>query len=124
MQNWQPIAEYGDDGAGGDEDGGHGADDSGLTSVRPTSASAARRSRAAGRRGRDSCCGAIAIARALNVEVARVLYVGDTATDMKTGRSAGMFTVGVTWGFRQRDELVANGAQRIIDAPAQLLELI
>ena len=53
-----------------------------------------------------------------------MLYVGDTATDMKTGRSAGMFTVGVTWGFRQRDELVANGAQRIIDAPEQLLELI
>ena len=68
--------------------------------------------------------GASAIASALNVEAARVLYVGDTGTDMKTGRSAGMFTVGVTWGFRQRDELVANGAQRIIDAPAQLLELI
>ena len=68
--------------------------------------------------------GAIAIAGALNVEAARVLYVGDTATDMKTGRSAGMFTVGVTWGFRQRQELEAHGAQRIVDAPAQLLDLI
>lgn len=68
--------------------------------------------------------GASAIAGAMNVEAARVLYVGDTATDMKTGRSAGMFTVGVTWGFRQRHELEAHGAQRIVDAPAQLLDLI
>jgi phosphoglycolate phosphatase-like HAD superfamily hydrolase len=28
------------------------------------------------------------------------LYLGDTAIDMKTTVSAGMFHVGVLWGFR------------------------
>jgi phosphoglycolate phosphatase len=49
--------------------------------------------------------------------------VGDTATDMKTGVGAGMFTIGVTWGFRERDELEAHGADCVIDAPGQLLDL-
>ncbi|MBQ38059.1 MAG: HAD family hydrolase [Gemmatimonadaceae bacterium] len=67
--------------------------------------------------------GARETAASLNVDVDRVVYVGDTATDMKTGRSAGMFTVGVTWGFREREELEANGAQLIIDTPEQLLTI-
>ncbi|MFT5094031.1 MAG: phosphoglycolate phosphatase-like HAD superfamily hydrolase, partial [Porticoccaceae bacterium] len=31
--------------------------------------------------------------------------------------------VGVAWGFRPVDELVEYGAARILDSPAQLLEL-
>lgn len=68
--------------------------------------------------------GAIAIAEALGVPAQRVLYVGDTATDMKTGTAAQMVTVGVTWGFRERDELEAHGAHSVIDEPMQLLDLI
>ncbi len=52
------------------------------------------------------------------------LYVGDTGTDMQTGKNAGLFSVGVTWGFRKREELEQNGADAIIDAPMQLLDLI
>ena len=43
---------------------------------------------------------------------------------MITGNSAGMFTVGVTWGFRERKELEENHARKIIDAPMELLEFI
>jgi len=68
--------------------------------------------------------GATAIARTLGVPANSVLYVGDTATDMKTGTAADMITVGVTWGFRARDELAAHGAHRVIDEPMQLLALI
>ena len=68
--------------------------------------------------------GASAIAQSLGVPPTQVLYVGDTATDMKTGIGAGMFTVGVTWGFRDRHELEENGAHSVIDAPMQLLDLI
>jgi phosphoglycolate phosphatase len=60
----------------------------------------------------------------VGVPADRVLYVGDTATDMKTGTAAQMVTVGVTWGFRERDELEAHGAHRVIDEPMQLLALI
>ena len=48
------------------------------------------------------------------------LYFGDTNTDMKTGRNAGVTTVGVTWGFRPRTELEENHADIIIDSPAEI----
>ncbi|MBO4391355.1 MAG: HAD family hydrolase [Lachnospiraceae bacterium] len=50
------------------------------------------------------------------------IYVGDTNTDMKCGKAAGMFTVGVTWGFREKEELLAAGADRIITGPEELLD--
>ncbi|GIT04228.1 MAG: hypothetical protein CM1200mP28_14870 [Deltaproteobacteria bacterium] len=45
------------------------------------------------------------------------LYLGDTATDMKTAVAAGCFPVGVLWGFRTGIELKDNGAQTIIKKP-------
>lgn len=52
------------------------------------------------------------------------MYFGDTNTDMQTGRAAGMFTVGVTWGFRPRQELIDNHAMALIDTPEEILRLI
>ena len=52
------------------------------------------------------------------------MYCGDTNTDMKTGTAAGMYTVGVLWGFRDREELVENGAMELAERPQQLLELL
>ena len=52
------------------------------------------------------------------------VMVGDTPVDMKTGRNAGMRTVGVTWGFRPADELLDAGAGHIIETPLQLLEIV
>lgn len=52
------------------------------------------------------------------------IYIGDTSTDMKTGKSADLYTVGVLWGFRKKDELAANGADAIISHPSELLEII
>lgn len=37
--------------------------------------------------------------------------------DMKTGKAAGMFTVGVLWGFRDKQELEENHADVIIERP-------
>lgn len=55
---------------------------------------------------------------------AEVLYVGDTNVDMLTGKAASVFTVGVLWGFRTVEELVANGADVCIAKPEELLEII
>lgn len=50
-----------------------------------------------------------------------MLYLGDTATDMKTGKNAGIFTIGALWGFRERRELEEGGADAIIGYPLELL---
>ena len=68
--------------------------------------------------------GALAITEHLGVAPAEFLYVGDTNTDMKTAAAAGMFAVGVTWGFRSPEELLANGARALIDTPSELLGLL
>ena len=52
------------------------------------------------------------------------IYIGDTSTDMITGKNAGLFTVGVLWGFRDFDELKSNGGDEIIDKPEELLDLL
>lgn len=65
-----------------------------------------------------------AIADEMGLEPARFLYLGDTATDMKTALSAGMFAVGALWGFRPREELEQAGAQALIARPADLLGLL
>lgn len=54
----------------------------------------------------------------------RVLYVGDSGVDIETAAAAGVRSAGVTWGFRDRGELVAAGARYIVDKPAELLELL
>ncbi len=53
-----------------------------------------------------------------------ILYVGDTATDMLTARNAAFHSVGVTWGFRDRQELQESGAHHLINHPLQLLDLL
>ena len=48
------------------------------------------------------------------------IYFGDTSTDMQTGKNAGLFTVGVLWGFRGREELLENGADALLEDPRLL----
>jgi len=67
---------------------------------------------------------ALEIAEKLSISPSDFLYLGDTAIDMKTAVSAGMFPVGAAWGFRPLKELKENGARVIIGKPIQLLDLI
>jgi len=52
-----------------------------------------------------------------------VLYVGDTGTDMRTARAAGLVAVGVLWGFRGAEELRRSGAQHLVARAAEILDL-
>ena len=68
--------------------------------------------------------GAFMVAKTLNVTPDQCAYLGDTNTDMKTAKAAGMFPVGATWGFRSAEELRENGAKLLIDHPSELPEII
>ena len=68
--------------------------------------------------------GALEAARTMGLPPEAILYVGDSDIDMRTASAAGMFPVGVTWGFRPEDELRASGAAVIIDHPMELLDLL
>lgn len=61
---------------------------------------------------------------AAGVEPSETLHIGDSGVDMQTAKAAGVRAVGVTWGFRSRDELVESGADVIVDSPKQILDLI
>ena len=52
-----------------------------------------------------------------------VLYVGDTATDIKTAKNADLTNIGVLWGFRDRNELEGAGADYIIDHPSEIVTI-
>lgn len=67
--------------------------------------------------------GALLLAEQLGVKPEECLYIGDTWVDMQTGKNAGMETVGVLWGFRDREELENAGACHVIAAPEELLLL-
>lgn len=51
------------------------------------------------------------------------LYIGDSGVDMQTARNASVESVGVTWGFRDEEELRNNGATHIIHHAKDILKL-
>ena len=50
--------------------------------------------------------------------------VGDTAVDVLAGRRAGAQTIGLLCGFGEREELVAAGADLVLDHPSQVVSLL
>lgn len=59
-----------------------------------------------------------------SLEKGEILYLGDTNTDMETGKNFGCFTIGVEWGFRKKEELIEYGADVTIENPMDLIEKI
>lgn len=58
------------------------------------------------------------------VKKEEALYIGDSEVDIKTGHNAGLTTIGVTWGFRSRKELLEAGALNLIDKAEELLNFL
>ena len=67
---------------------------------------------------------ALRIAGNLGARPEEVAYLGDSSTDMETARNAGFLPVGVTWGFRSREELSESGAGVLLDHPMELFEKV
>ena len=68
--------------------------------------------------------GALLIAGQMGTSPDNIMYIGDSDVDMITAGQAGMMGVGVTWGFRSREELLINGAKKTVDKPAEIIGLL
>lgn len=60
----------------------------------------------------------------MHVSKGECLYIGDSEVDAATGRNAGLKTIGVLWGFRDRKTLETAGADDLIDRPDELLQFV
>lgn len=52
------------------------------------------------------------------------VMIGDSGVDIQTARNAGIRSVGVSWGFRSREELEENEADYIADNADELLQIL
>ncbi|GGN41761.1 haloacid dehalogenase [Novosphingobium indicum] len=52
------------------------------------------------------------------------VMIGDTAYDMQMAVSAGCRGIGVDWGYHHPHELIAAGAEKVVESPAELLEYL
>ena len=64
----------------------------------------------------------LAIAKAMDLAVEDIYFIGDSDVDMYTAKHAGMIAVGVSWGFRSVAELKEAGADLILEKPEDLLK--
>ena len=60
----------------------------------------------------------------LGVTAEGAVYIGDSDVDIQTARNCGMPCISVTWGLRDEDFLIENGAKALVDTPEKLLGVI
>lgn len=60
----------------------------------------------------------------LSSDKENTIYVGDSNVDVETAHRADLKCIGVTWGFRDRNELLAHSCDYIADTSDEVLKLI
>ena len=63
---------------------------------------------------------AFVIAEKMGLSPDEVAFVGDSQVDIMTAKNAGMYPVGVAWGYRPAETLVSEGAKVIINDGKEL----
>lgn len=64
------------------------------------------------------------VLRRLQTDVSEAVYIGDSEVDIQTARNAGMDSIIVTWGFRDREYLESQGGRRFVDKPEEIFEIV
>jgi len=64
------------------------------------------------------------LAKRMSIDPCEILYVGDSDVDMYTAINAGMFPLGVTWGYRSESFIVDAGAKKIVNNPGEILDFL
>lgn len=64
------------------------------------------------------------ICKQMGVKPSNCFFVGDSDVDMKTAKNAGMTSIGVLWGYREKTVLEEADATFIAEAPVDLQEIL
>lgn len=52
------------------------------------------------------------------------VFIGDSDVDIKTAKNLGVLSIGVTWGFRDKQELIDNGCVYLAESPCDIIKLL
>lgn len=66
--------------------------------------------------------GALEISKTLGLSPENCTIIGDSTMDIETAHNAGMKSIAVTWGFHDRERLLAAGPDQLVNAPGDLLQ--
>ena len=55
---------------------------------------------------------------------ATTVMIGDTSFDIGMAKAAGVLAIGVAWGYHDRAELLAEGADLVAEHPAELIAML
>lgn len=66
----------------------------------------------------------LAIIKALGSKPNLSVFVGDSDVDIKTAQNAQLESIGVCWGYREREILEEIGANHIAEKPSDILEIV
>ena len=64
------------------------------------------------------------IIKECDADIATTWMIGDSGVDIQTAKNAGVRSIGCSWGFRPRTELEEFGADYIVDAPSEILQIL
>ena len=68
--------------------------------------------------------GALGIAKLMGLSPDQVLFVGDSAVDVKTSNAAGMISICTTKGYETRENIIAAQPDYMIEEHKELLDLL
>lgn len=66
----------------------------------------------------------VAMMKKFGVDKDETVYIGDSDVDIRLGKAAQVFTVGVAWGLRGAKELIGEGADAIAEMPEDLISIL
>lgn len=64
--------------------------------------------------------GVLKIIKILNSDIKKSVLIGDSEVDVQTAKNAGIYSVGVLWGFRDEKTLIEAGVDELVDSPEKL----
>ena len=65
------------------------------------------------------------VLEALSLSAEETAFIGDSGVDMQTAKNYGAaIGIGVTWGYRDTEELLSSGADALANTPAEILSAL